>query len=72
MNMLYCPRCRASEWVDFKGLRFMFVRHKHTGSIRKWQCPKCSFYIPGRIAISATSIEEAVEWQKQFDELVSE
>src|SRR2546423_770293 len=72
LSMLHCPKCRTSQEVDFEVLNFRFVRYAQTGSIREFECPKCGFFIPGRNAMSAATMEEAVERQRKFEELLKQ
>jgi hypothetical protein len=58
--------------VDFDTLSFRFIRHRQTGSIREWQCPKCGFFIPGRNAVTAATMAEAIECQRKFEELLKQ
>jgi len=68
--MLHCPKCEFSEMVDFGTLHYRFIRYRQTGSIREWQCPKCGFFIPGRNALNAATMAEAIERQRKFEELL--
>ena len=70
VRVLYCPKCHTSQKVDFESLPFRFVNRRQTGSMREVQCPHCGFYIPGRNAINASSMKEALKRQKEFEELL--
>jgi ribosomal protein S26 len=70
--MLHCPKCQSSETVDFDTLNSRFVRYRQTGSIRELQCPQCGFFIPGRNALNAATMAEAVDRQRRFEELLKQ
>ena len=71
-RVLHCPKCQASETVDFEKLRFRYIRYHQTSSIQELQCPKCGFFIPGRNALNAAAMAEAIDRQRQFDELLKQ
>jgi hypothetical protein len=70
LQVLHCPKCHKSQKVDFETIPFRFVNYRQTGSIREVRCPQCSFFIPGRNAANASSMKDAVERQKKFEELL--
>lgn len=69
-RILHCPKCQTSESVNFDTLNFQFINYRKTGSIREYQCPKCGFFIPGRNALNAATMAEAIDRQRQFEELL--
>ena len=69
MRVLHCPKCQTSQEVDFDTIPFRFVSRRQTGSIREIQCPKCGFFIPGRNALNAVSMKDAIDRQKKFEEI---
>jgi hypothetical protein len=68
MRVLHCPKCRTSQEVDFDTIPFRFINRPQTGSMREIQCPKCGFFIPGRNALNAASMRDAIKRQKRFEE----
>ena len=70
VRVLHCPKCHASQKVDFETMPFRLVNRRQTGSIREVQCPQCGFYIPGRNAANALSLKDAIERQNKFEELL--
>lgn len=71
IRVLHCPKCQSSQEVDFDTIPFRFVNHRQTGSMREIQCPKCGFFIPGRNALNAASMRDAIKRQKRFEELLN-
>jgi len=72
MRTLHCPKCQSSEAVDFNALHFRFISYRQTGSICEFQCPKCGFFIPGRNALNAATLAEAVDRQEEFEKLLKQ
>jgi len=69
-RVLHCPKCRTSQKVDFETIPCRFVNYPQTGSIREIKCPECGFYIPGRNAMNASSMQDALKRQKEFEALL--
>jgi RNase P subunit RPR2 len=72
LRVLHCPKCHKSQKVDFETLPFRFVNRRQTGSMNEVRCPKCGFFIPGRNALNASSMRDAIERQKKFEELIQD
>jgi hypothetical protein len=71
-RILHCPKCQSSKRVVFDQLSFRFIRYRQTGSIQEVQCPQCGFYIPGRNALNAATMAEAIDRQQKFEELLKQ